>query len=92
MRFEWDAKKALSNLNKHGVSFEEASSVFYDEFSRTVVDPFCLATELRFLTLGMAKTSRILLVVHLEEHDDLIRIVSARPATNAERVKYESYR
>lgn len=92
MRFEWDAKKALSNLNKHGVSFEEASSVFYDVLSRTVVDPFCLATELRFLTLGMAKTSRLLLVVHLEEDDDLIRIVSARPATNAERVKYESYR
>ncbi len=92
MRFEWDAHKALSNLNKHGVSFEEASSVFYDELSRTVADPFCPAAEMRFLTLGMAKTSRLLLVVHLEEHDDFIRIVSARPATNAERVKYESYR
>ncbi len=92
MQFYWDNDKAASNLDKHGVSFEEASTVFYDYLSRTVSDPFAPSGEQRFLTLGMSTASKVLMVVHTETHEDHIRIISARAATNAERMKYEHYR
>jgi uncharacterized DUF497 family protein len=91
LQFEWDKNKAASNLSKHGVAFEEACTVFYDYLSRTVSDPFAPSGEHRFLTLGMSAASRVLMVVHTETYEDHIRIISARPATNAERIKYEQY-
>lgn len=92
LQFDWDDNKAASNLEKHGVSFEEASTVFYDYLSRTVTDPFAPSGEHRFLTLGVSAASKVLMVVHTETHEDHIRIISARLATNAERMKYEQYR
>jgi uncharacterized DUF497 family protein len=91
LKFDWDKSKAASNLSKHGVAFEEACTVFYDYLSRTVPDPFAPSGECRFLTLGMSNASRILMIVHTELHENQIRIISARPATNAERTKYEQY-
>jgi uncharacterized DUF497 family protein len=92
LQFDWDDNKAASNLEKHGVSFEEASTVFYDYLSRTVSDPFAPSGEHRFLTLGMSVATNVLMVVHTETYEDHIRIISARRATNAERMKYEQYR
>jgi uncharacterized DUF497 family protein len=90
--FDWDENKAKLNLQKHGVSFEEASSVFYDDLSRTVLDPFSSVGESRFLTLGLSAAMNILLVVHTEVEENCIRIISARQATKDERRKYEQYR
>jgi uncharacterized DUF497 family protein len=92
VQFEWDENKAASNLIKHGISFEEACTVFYDDFSRTISDPFSTSHEQRYLTLGLSVTLKVLLVVHVERYQDKIRIISAREATNAERKKYEQYR
>ncbi len=92
LKFDWDVDKAASNFDKHGVSFEEASTVFYDYLSRTVSDPFAPSGEHRFLTLGMSNANKILMVVHTEIYEDHIRLISARVATNAERMKYEQYR
>jgi uncharacterized protein len=88
MQFEWDAKKARANLRKHGVSFEEASSVFFDELSVTGSDPDHSIDELRLVTFGMSSSGR-LLVVSYSESDDCIRIISVRQTTRAERVLYE---
>ncbi len=90
IRFDWDAAKARKNLQKHGVSFEEARSVFYDEFARQYYDPDGSGTEDRFLLLGMSNSGRMLLVCHCERSDgDVIRIISARKATRIERKYYE---
>jgi uncharacterized protein len=90
LEFEWDPPKAEANQRKHGVSFEEAESVFYDEYARLVPDPDYSIGEERFLLLGVSEESRLLLVVHLYKgNDHLIRIISARPATKPERKQYE---
>ncbi|QID16299.1 BrnT family toxin [Nitrogeniibacter mangrovi] len=91
IKFEWDASKAESNLRKHGVSFDEAQSVFYDEFARQFFDDAHSVDEDRFIMLGVSNQSRILIVCHCErgEHGQLIRIISARRATTAERSYYE---
>jgi uncharacterized protein len=86
--FRWHAKKARSNLHKHGVSFEEAASVFRDTLSVTIGDPLHSGEEDRFVTIGQAARNRILVVVHLELEEE-IRIISARTATPRERSNYE---
>lgn len=88
MRFEWDARKAASNKRKHGVGFDEASTVFADALSATGADPEHSTHEERFLTIGLSNRRRILLVSHSDRGDN-IRIISARLATISERCIYE---
>ena len=86
--FEWDSKKAEANRKKHGVSFEEAASVFFDPLAYTFDDPDHSVGERRFLTFGLSQTGRLLVVVHSESGRS-IRIISARRATRNERGIYE---
>jgi len=88
MKFEWDSKKARSNLKKHGVSFEEASTVFSDLMSATGIDPDHSINEDRFIIFGISGHNRLLVVAYVEK-TDTIRIISARKATGRERKIYE---
>jgi len=88
LSFEWDEKKATSNLRKHGVSFEEAQSVFYDPRSLTVDHPDYAKAELRFIDIGASNQNRVLVVVYTER-ENRIRIISVRKATKNERKQYE---
>ena len=88
MRFEWDPRKAEANRRKHGVTFDEAATVFQDELSATGDDPDHSIEERRFVTFGVSSLGRLLVVAHAEG-DDAIRIISARPATRGERKLYE---
>jgi uncharacterized DUF497 family protein len=88
LRFEWDAGKALANVLKHGVRFDEAETVFGDPLSKTISDPAHSLGELRFVTTGMSNLGRLLVVVHAD-WGDTIRIISARPITAGERRTYE---
>ncbi len=92
MEFDWDAGKAAANRRKHGVSFEEASSVFYDAYGLSRRDEKHSIAEERRTTIGMSNRSRVLLVVFTERHGDLIRIISARKATRTEANGYEEAR
>jgi uncharacterized DUF497 family protein len=83
--FEWDPKKARSNLAKHGVSFDEASTVFKDDLSITISDPLHSEDEERLVLIGRSYRDKLLVVVHTER-GDRIRIISARPATRRERL------
>lgn len=87
--FEWDPVKAVSNHEKHGVSFIEAATVFFDPLSVTVSDPMHSVDEQRFVITGVSYQHRVLVVVHLDR-GVRIRLISARLATPAERKKYES--
>jgi uncharacterized DUF497 family protein len=87
--FEWDHSKAVSNQEKHGVSFVEAATVFFDPLSITVIDPLHSVEEQRFVITGLSFQHRWLIVVHADR-GDRIRIISARVATPSEREKYES--
>jgi uncharacterized DUF497 family protein len=90
LRFEWDEAKNAENQRKHGVSFEEAESVFYDGRALLIEDPDEASGEDRFLLLGMSGALRTLLVCHCyRERDAVIRIISARKADRAERTDYE---
>jgi uncharacterized DUF497 family protein len=90
IKFEWNPAKAASNLKKHGVSFEEAQSVFYDEFAVQFYDESHSSEEDRFLMLGMSSGAHLLLVCHCErDSGDIIRIISARKATKQESSYYE---
>ena len=90
IQFEWHPSKATANLKKHQVSFEEAQSVFYDEFAVQFFDEAHSADEVRFLMLGMSVQSKLLLVCHCErEGGDIIRIISARKATKRESAFYQ---
>ena len=90
IKFEWNPAKAASNLKKHGVSFEEAQTVFYDEFAVQFYDEPHSAEEDRFLMLGMSSGAHLLLVCHCErDGGDIIRIISARKATKQESSYYE---
>jgi uncharacterized DUF497 family protein len=99
IEFEWNLSKAQSNERKHGVSFEEAQTVFYDENARLIYDPEHSIEEDRFLMLGMSNEFRLLIVSHLYKESDvydglrlrLIRIISARLATRRERQQYEDF-
>lgn len=83
--FEWDRAKATVNLKKHDVSFEEAQTVFYDEFAIQFLDDEHSSEEDRFLMLGMSSEAHILLVCHCERAGgDVIRIISARKPTKQE--------
>jgi uncharacterized DUF497 family protein len=88
MNFVWDAKKAASNIKKHGVSFEEASTVFLDLLSITGADPDHSEGEERWVTFGVSKQGNFLVVPHTDE-GDTVRIISARPGTKLERKTYE---
>jgi len=89
IRFEWDPRKAKSNKRKHGVSFEEAKSVFFDEQGLLLEDPRPLHEEERFVLLGLSVSLRLLVVVHAVREEDVIRIISARRATRLETQEYE---
>lgn len=90
IKFEWDAAKATSNQKKHSVSFEEAQSVFYDEFAVQFFDEDNSASEDRFLMLGFSDKARLLMVCHCErDQGNTIRIISARKATQSERKFYQ---
>ena len=89
IQFKWDQSKALLNLKKHGISFEEAQSVFYDEFALQFYDDEHSSHEDRFIMLGLSSSARVLVVCHCErEPGDLIRIISARRATKREGAFY----
>lgn len=89
MELEWDPEKAASNLVKHGVSFEEAASVFGDRLATTVPDPKHSLMEERFLTTGFSLAGRVLIVWHAERNDTT-RLIGAREATRSERRIYET--
>ena len=89
MRFEWDPIKALSNSQKHGVTFEDAVTVFDDSDALCIYDPDHSDAEDRFILLGMSVTLRVLVVCHCyREGDEVIRIISARKATVSETEEY----
>ena len=87
--FEWDSEKAIENIGKHGISFEEAQSFFFDDKAIQFWDEAHSGQEERFLMLGLSNKIRILLVVHcFRENDSTIRIISARKATKNEMRHY----
>jgi uncharacterized DUF497 family protein len=88
LKFEWDDKKAISNLKKHGISFEEASTVFGDWLAITIDDPLHSESEDRFIIIGKSELLNTLVVVHVERNE-AIRIISARTATKNEQKFYE---
>ena len=88
MHFEWDRDKAKQNLKKHGVSFEEAVTVFYDPLSATFDDPDHSIGEYRYITIGLSSRDRLIVVAHTERGENL-RIINARPATPHERKRHE---
>ncbi|KAF0099086.1 MAG: hypothetical protein FD187_2988 [bacterium] len=88
LKFEWDSAKAQSNLTKHGVSFEEAASVFSDPLALSFPDPDHSSGEKRWVTFGVTCSDRLLVVAHAER-GRAIRIISARKATRHERGIYE---
>lgn len=90
IKFSWDPAKERSNFKKHGISFEEAKSVFYDECALQFYDDDSIGED-RFVLLGYSNQSRILVVVHCErgKSGDELRIISARKATTSERQYYE---
>ncbi|MEQ9397670.1 MAG: BrnT family toxin [Longimicrobiales bacterium] len=90
IRFEWDPRKARSNERKHGISFEEAESAFYDEHALLLEDPRPAKEEERFVLLGLSAVHRVVVVVHALRGDDAIRIISARKATRRESNQYQS--
>jgi uncharacterized DUF497 family protein len=84
-RFEWDDRKAAANASKHGVTFDEARSVFFDERARLIDDPDHSNDEERFILLGLSSSLRLLLVCHCYRcAGDVIRTISARKATTHE--------
>ena len=88
LRFTWDHRKAAANATKHGVSFEEAQWVFYDEHALVTEDPDHSEGEDRFLILGLSSALRILLVVYWEPSNEEIRLISARKANRTEQRQY----
>ncbi len=88
-RIEWDPAKSLLNKRRHGVSFEEALTVFVDEHALLLADPDHSTEEERFILLGFGASLRMLVVCHCYRHGDrIIRIISARKATRSERAVY----
>ena len=89
LSFEWDIEKAKGNERIHGITFDEASTVFADPLSLTINDPLHSEKEERFILMGISHKNRMLIVVHTERGDN-IRVISARRATKKERLYYES--
>ena len=93
LKFEWDAEKDKANLKKHGISFKEARSVFYDEYAIQFFDPDHSDTEDRFILLGISQLLNTLVICHcFREEDTVIRIISARKADSEEEQVYWDYR
>ena len=88
MRFDWDSQKAAANEQKHKVSFQEAATVFGDPLAITFADPDHSVGEHRYITFGLSRHRRLLVVSHTD-HGDLVRIISARLMTRKERRIYE---
>lgn len=89
MRFDWDPSKAAANLKKHQVSFDEAKTVFFDDFAVQFFDEEHSETEERFIMLGMSSNARLLVVCHCERAEaEVIRLISARKATRGESAFY----
>jgi len=90
LKFTWDERKSHSNLKKHGISFDEALTVFDDIHARLMPDPDHSEEEERFLLLGLSAGSRILTVVHCyRDEQNVIRIISARKSTKKEQDQYK---
>ncbi len=93
IHFIWDKKKNTTNQKKHGVSFEEAKTVFLDEYARLIPDPDHSNEEDRFILLGLSVHLRILIVSHCYRGEGkIIRIISARKANKSEKKQYEGMR
>jgi len=93
LRFEWDASKAAANRRKHRVSFPEAQTVFYDETARLIDDPDHSDAEPRLVLLGLSFSGRVVVVHHTHRsRGHIIRIISARKATQSERGEYDHWR
>ena len=89
MRFEWDGKKEKTNIKKHGISFDEASSAFYDENAIQFFDPDHSEGEDRFILLGISFKLRVLVVCHcFRKEETVVRIISARKADRGEEKEY----
>ena len=88
MIYEWDARKAIANLRKHGVSFEDAATVFSDPLALTFLDPHHYNGEEREITIGHSARRQVLFVSH-SQRGNRVRIISARGATRGERKQYE---
>jgi len=91
LSFEWDEAKNISNQRKHGVSFEEAATVFTDELARLIHDPDHSEDEERFILMGISAELKLLTVCHCERNTNLIRIISARKVDKFERKQYEEF-
>jgi uncharacterized DUF497 family protein len=89
--FEWDAEKAVANLKKHGVSFEEAESVFTDSFGLEELDEEHSQEETRWVLIGLSSSLRVLVTVYTERGSK-IRLISSRKADAKERKAYQAYR
>jgi hypothetical protein len=90
MRFEWDPAKAASNIRKHGVSFDEAVTVFKDPLAFIFNDETHSEQEHREIIIGISSLRRMILVCFVERLEDVVRIISARPATRQEVKDYET--
>ncbi len=91
LRFEWDDRKNAQNIRKHGVSFEEAQTVFFDENAVVIADPDHSEHEERFVLLGLSGLLRVLVVCHCyRRRGNVIRLISARRANQKERREYEA--
>ena len=89
LKFQWDPKKAASNASKHQVTFDEAQTVFLDEYALVILDPEHSAVKDRFVILGLSAENRALVVVHcFREDKSVIRIISARKAGTKEQMHY----
>ena len=90
VQFEWDQAKNAANLRKHGISFEEAQTIFFDPLTQVADDPDHSESEVRFLAVGHSSFHNLLLVVHcFRAEDETIRIISARKTNRSERKQYE---
>jgi len=93
LNFTWDEQKETANRQKHGVSFDEARTVFFDEHARLIADPDSSDDEERFIILGYSERLKLLVVCHCyRENDSIIRIISARKATRPETKTYGRFR
>ena len=93
MDFEWDKRKATNNIRKHGVSFEEAQSVFLDDYALLIDDPDHSIEEERFILLGLSLQAKLLVICHCyRDNENIIRIISARKATKTESKHYRTKR
>jgi uncharacterized DUF497 family protein len=86
--FEWDKRKASANLRKHAVTFDEAATIFKDTLAATISDPDYSEIEDRYISVGVSRMARLLVVIHTDR-GDICRIISARLATAQERNRYE---